>query len=429
MTWLRHLSGACAVAVVGVVVGAASPASAGPDDHGDSGDRGVLLPPGISALLGDERGTTAADRTSRQSGDGRAGKAKKGLEPGTLSGGTVVKTGWWSVANEPPPDTGVLAAPQPPAPNVPAGALPVGAAAGDPEKLSALEFALEAQPGDRISSFRLVLRESAEPGAVLGADQAAVVACPVTELFWADGQNAAWKNRPAHDCEAGQAPGVRSDDGTWRFDLTSIAQAWTDAEFTGSRSVVLVEQVEAPSSFEVSFDGLKADGIGLKVKSVPGTDTEGSGGSDGGLGAGTAGGSASGSVSGGSGLGAGDSSGGSIGGASGGGLGGDLGGGTAGGSLDSAPGADGVPTAADAVSDPAVQTTEQPGLVPVSAPAWYSGLPRAFFPLVLLALGLAYLMMLALGPDGRPAATTQRHGVSRALDRVRQLRRTGTETA
>ena len=37
-----------------------------------------------------------------------------------------------------------------------------------------------------------------------------------------------------------------------------------------------------------------------------------------------------------------------------------------------------------------------------------------------VALGLAYLIMLALGPDGRPVPATGRHGVSRALDRLRQ---------
>ena len=55
-----------------------------------------------------------------------------------------------------------------------------------------------------------------------------------------------------------------------------------------------------------------------------------------------------------------------------------------------------------------------------TTPAWYTGIPKPAFLMAPLALGLAYLIMLALGPDGRPAPTTGRHGVSRALDRLRQ---------
>jgi hypothetical protein len=36
-----------------------------------------------------------------------------------------------------------------------------------------------------------------------------------------------------------------------------------------------------------------------------------------------------------------------------------------------------------------------------------------------LALGLAYLAMLALGPDAQPSASSSQRGVSRALERLR----------
>lgn len=416
MTWLRHLSLACAATVVGMVAGGGAAVAAAPEDP--------VLPPEVIDLL---HGPPAADRAGVAAERVHPKARARTLEPGQQRGGSVVKTGWWSVANEPPPDTGVVAAPQPPAPNVPAGALPVGAALGDPEKLSALEFALDAEPGSDITSFKLVLREADEPGAALGASEAVVVACPVTELFWADGTNAAWKNRPIHDCDLGQAPGVRSENGTWSFDLSAIAADWADPEFTGSRSVVLVEQVDAPSSFEVSFDGVKAEGIGLRVKSRPGSDTgsgtdpDADGAGDGGAGDGGAGVGSSGG-SGGVGLSGGDSSGGSLGGSTG----GDL----SGGSLGGAPGAGDVATGADEApgTDPVAEATEQPAIAPVAAPTWYSGLPGGTFLLVPFALGLAYLIMLALGPDGRPTTTTQRHGVSRALDRLRQTRRAGGET-
>jgi hypothetical protein len=52
-------------------------------------------------------------------------------------------------------------------------------------------------------------------------------------------------------------------------------------------------------------------------------------------------------------------------------------------------------------------------------PAWYSGIPAAGYVLLPLLLGLAYLLMLALGPDAQPAAGPSQNGVARALERLR----------
>jgi hypothetical protein len=87
-----------------------------------------------------------------------------------------------------------------------------------------------------------------------------------------------------------------------------------------------------------------------------------------------------------------------------------------------------VPLAAPPSAAGATAETTDPvtaATAPVAAPAvvqpWYGGLPKATFLLVPFALGLAYLAMLALGPDAQPTTTsTSRHGVSRALDRLRQ---------
>jgi hypothetical protein len=198
------------------------------------------------------------------------GAAGQGVRPGTAEGGELVKTGWWWAGNETPLDETVIAPPQSSPPNVPKGALPVAAAGGEPEKLSALEFRVKGDPGDRVDSARLVLKENAEPGATVNAERAVILACPVTESFWADGSAGAWKTRPAYDCEVAGAKGERDPAGLWTFDLTAIAASWLLDDNTTSPSVVLVEGVQsvdsavAPESFQVSFDGPAAEGIGFE---------------------------------------------------------------------------------------------------------------------------------------------------------------------
>jgi len=232
-----------------------------------------------------------------------------------------------------------------------------------------------------------------------------MLACPVTELFWADGSAAAWKDQPIYDCKEASAKGKRSKLGRWRFDLTEIAAGWLEEGNTDSRSVVLVEDVDAPESFQLALVGPKDKGIGLALKAtappadagddgaLPDTGSPGSGGS----GVSTGGGGSS------------------LGSSGGGGLGGPA----------LAPVDDGA--APQAGDQPAAGAGESQGTLdaaPMAAtPAWHSGIPRTAFLMAPLALGLAYLIMLALGPDGRPAPATGRHGVSRALDRLRQTGR------
>ena len=63
-------------------------------------------------------------------------------------------------------------------------------------------------------------------------------ACPVTESFWADGASAAWKARPAYDCDLASAAGERdARTGVWKFDLTAVAALWTAEGYKGSTSV------------------------------------------------------------------------------------------------------------------------------------------------------------------------------------------------
>lgn len=338
-------------------------------------------------------------------GAGPAGAAaadKKSPGPGDTRGAKVVKAGWWWVANEPPPETGVLAAPQPPSPNIPKGAIPVGAFGGDPEKVSAIEVKLRAKPGSTVKSFEMVLRESKDPGANANAEAAKILACPVTELFWADGSGAAWKDQPTYDCSVAKAAGKRTKKGLWRFDLTSIASGWLAEGNTDSRSVVLVEDVEAPESFQVSLDGVKAEGVGLELKATPPAPLPDDGALPDNGPSGSTGSGVSTSGGGGSSLGSG-------------------GGPSLAGPAPAPAPVKGADVPASTGQDTGEQGTGELNAAPMSAvPAWYSGIPRSGLLLVPFALALAYLIMLALGPDARPVPVTGRRGVSRALDRVRQ---------
>lgn len=341
------------------------------------------------------------------------GAATAQARPGTAEGAELVKTGWWWAGNDTPLDETVVAPPQPSPPNVPKGTLPVSAAGGEPEKYSALEFRLDARPGAYVESAVLVLRESTEPGASVNADGATVLACPVTESFWADGAAASWKARPAYDCDLASATGERdAEKGLWTFDLTAIASLWAAKDRKGSTSVALVEGVEAPEGFQVAFDGPGLEGVGFRFVTgrapalpplagagLPST-TNGS----------------AGPVSTTSGAGAGSplASTGSSGGSA-----------PLGDTADVAPVGDLPATAADpaapvdpAAAEPATAATT-PVAAPAAVPAWYSGIPAAGFVLVPFGLGLAYLLMLALGPDAQPAAGPARHGVARALERLR----------
>lgn len=321
-------------------------------------------------------------------------------------GGQVLKTGWWWVANQPPAETGLVAYPQQSPPNVPAGHLPVAASAGEPDKVTAVELTLDAKPGSSVTTAKVVLTESDAPGANANAEAAKIIACPVTDGFWADGTAARWDARPAYDCDAAQAAGTRDDKGRWTFDLTGIASSWLAEGATGSPSFALVEAVDAPESFQVTFAPVAENGIVYTGKyGPPVSGALPPPAAVGGSGPLAAGGSSasSGGGFGSTGTGSGSLSSGSLG------TGGDV-------PLDAAP-AD--PGATAETTEPVTAATT-PVAAPAVVPAWYSGLPKAAFLLVPFALGLAYLAMLALGPDAQPTTTTSRHGVSRALDRFRQ---------
>lgn len=399
----RTLAPACwlLTAVLGATV--AAPLLAAPATARSGDDSLAELAEQVAAVL---TGDSAADRQAERRAERRTQRrAEKGAEPG-LRGAEPVKVGWWLLANDPPPEaeTGVLAIPGPPTPTVPAGTLPVSAALGESDKVSAMEFRL-AEPDKAVQSLVLGLQEAADPQGNLDAAGAVVLACQVTEAFWADGQAARWRSRPAYDCEQGAVEGVRDDTGRWTFDLTPLARTWT-GEGAASPSVVLVEAVDAPGSFQVAFQGLASETIGLTAafgESLlpPDEDAEADPEVVDAAGPGPSGSSSGGLSSGGS-----------------------SGLGTSSGDLGSPSGSDPVP-AADGAADDGGEVVAGDVAPAAALPSWYDGIPMGGLLLAPVALLVAFLAMLALGPDGQPVPGRPQRGVSLALERLRGTRLPG----
>lgn len=347
--------------------------------------------------------------------------ADGGPEPGTFTGGTVTQTGWWGQSNRQAPETGLAAPPSLPSLAAPKGTLPVTGISGQPERITALQFALKGKPDGTVKSVKLALKESAEDSTNLNASAGTVFACPLTEEFWVGVENGPWDTAPTYDCSLGSVAGKRSDEGVWTFDLTSLATQWLASDSQYAPAVVLVsatDPVEAPDApqgapsvptvpgvptaptaptgpesagtFQVGFDGLKGIGLVAKTKPPVKTDDDSETDSD-------------------------DTDDGD-----GGGLGG---GGGFGAVVDAAADLlDAVPAEDLPVTTPDTPTQEPTatGLVPVAAPilSWYDGIGAKAL-LAVPALLIAYLIMLAMGPGGQPVVGGGRRGVSRALDRMK----------
>lgn len=339
-----------------------------------------------------------------------AGSAIAGVDPGAEDGAAALKTGWWWAANtDATGDTDVNPG-DVPKPGVPAASLPVSQVAGEQEKVAAIEFMVDGNPGGSVTSLLLSLREDAaeepspdsppsEPPALnVGSDPVpvGVAACQIKDAFWADGAGSAWDRKPEYDAK-NCAEGKRGKNGVWQFDLTPIAQAWTTDGTDPAPSVLLVPRVEEPSTFQVVFDGLDAGGVGVQGTSKGGTplappvllggavappaDVPASD---------------SGAVPGG----------------------GDLG------SVDApAPDIGDAPAPADAPAvggdQPAQSDAELAASPAPQPPGVFDGIPIGVWFLIPLALGLGYLLMVSMGPRAETAGGGIRHGVSRALERMR----------
>lgn len=122
---------------------------------------------------------------------------------------------------------------------VPDGTLPVGTRLGQVDKASFVRL-----DGDATT---LVLAE--EPsGARASVGDPAVQACVIVadDAAWTAAEGMSFDDAPAWDPNA-CADGVRGDDGTWTFDLGTLALHAGDAGFA------LVPTADAPVDFQVAF--------------------------------------------------------------------------------------------------------------------------------------------------------------------------------
>ena len=305
-----------------------------------------------------------------------------GASAGDGSGATASREGWWSATAGLPS-------------SVPDKALAVGAQLGAADKVAALGLAVSLAPGARLDGLALAVREAAEPGANVNPDNgAAITACPITSE-WSPARNAPLAAAPRANCDLGRADGARSPDGTWRFDLTALGKLWTTS--LAQHGVLLMEKVDAPATFQLSFEGISSTtGVRVELRT---SDGRGPAAADAlpAASAGTQGAPSPPSAAAG-------------------------GGATPGLSLDTPlplagpPGTGGAGTGGSA---PPVTASPAPTVgqgQPVSDPQLWGNLPPATALLVPVVLGFGLLVCHTLGPAGDPPVSSRRQGaVSRAL--------------
>jgi hypothetical protein len=187
----------------------------------------------------------------------------------------VSQDGWWNrlqgpQSNEPANPLRPAIGPLISAPNtVPANAIAVGAQGGEPDKVAAVGLVLDAPEGALADKLILRLKEAPGNGANVNAGSAKISACPITS-FWAGAKNGNFADRPT--CDDSQAvAGVREPEGTWTFDLTLIAMSWLDpTSDLQQNGVLLVESVDAPQSFQISFLDSASGGITTELATIGG---------------------------------------------------------------------------------------------------------------------------------------------------------------
>jgi hypothetical protein len=178
---------------------------------------------------------------------------------------TVAKEAWWSEYNAGLPVAGPT--------TVPADALGVGNNVAGPDKIAAIGMTLGAPLGSTVQTLRLYLKESTEPGANLGAETAAVVACPITGT-WEPVLNGKWDDRAEYDCALAKIEGKRSDEGIWSFNLAPVGSQWLSADLPLDQEgiALLVEQSATP--VQVSYRSIRTGDFRLDFAAVAPESTE-----------------------------------------------------------------------------------------------------------------------------------------------------------
>jgi hypothetical protein len=193
------------------------------------------------------------------------------------SRGAVSQDGWWNRLQGPAegePEGNPLRplSPLTPKPStVPADAVATSGGAGQVDKVAAVGIELALPVGATVDGLTLRLVESTAGGANVGAEQAKVLACPAT-VAWSATRNGRWRDRPASDCSLGSAAGVRGADGTWTFDLTALGRLWGDrfAPLAPNGVVLAVDPAASPSPVQVSWLNFDSGTVAVELAATPG---------------------------------------------------------------------------------------------------------------------------------------------------------------
>ena len=195
-------------------------------------------------------------------------------DPNGAAAGT--QAGWWNrlqgpVEGEPagnPVRPLIPALPAPP--TVPDDSIAAGASGGQPDKVAAVGIEVAVPAGGHVDALTLRLTESTASGANTNAATAPggirVLACPAT-VPWGGNKNSSWTDRPQSDCGLGQADGKRADDGTWTFDLTALGNLWTKpaSPLTQNGVVLSVDPAASPGPVQVSWLDVDSGKVGVDL--------------------------------------------------------------------------------------------------------------------------------------------------------------------
>jgi len=201
------------------------------------------------------------------------------IDAGSTGAAVATQDGWWNRLQGPQegepegnPLRPVLPA-LPAPPTVPGDAIAAGVAGGQPALLAAVGIEVALPAGGLVESLKLILKES--PGGTHNAGGAKVLACPATTP-WGPAKNAAWRDRPQADCSLFQAEGVRADDGTWTFDLTGLGSLWADpfafAPLAQNGVVLGLDATASPTGAQVAWSDFDTGNVVVEMVAsvVPG---------------------------------------------------------------------------------------------------------------------------------------------------------------